>query len=485
MSLKLKTIKSTKWSALSSLTIIVLGFLQMVILSRILEPFEFGVLSIMTVVFLFTDMLADCGLSNAIIQKKNITLDELSALYWVNIFLGVFLFVVTIILSYEISSWMRLDRLSFLIQLTALVFIIMPHGQQYRALMQKELEFDILSKIESFSYLTGFCLTVIIGIITKNASCAVFGYLLTVSMRTVILSFVGRKYYHPTWKRSKLREIKKQLLFSFYLTLDSILNYINSSITTPIVARVLGAIYVGGYNLSFNVAVNPPSKISPIITRVLFPALSKIQDDKERLRINFFKLLHVISYINFPALLGLCIIAKDFVYLVFGEKWLFIVPTLQLLCIAGAMRMVANPIGSLLMAKAKMELSVRFNFVKTIIFIPVLYFSTIWNGMVGAAIGFLICQAINALLSYFFLLKPVLGNCIVDYINSFFIPFVHTLPMILLLLVCDIYIDKISLTFFILKIVIGGGVYILTIFISPNKLLAEMKGLFRQLLLKR
>ncbi|WP_266097125.1 oligosaccharide flippase family protein [Klebsiella pneumoniae] len=141
---------------------------------------------------------------------------------------------------------MRLDRLSFLIQLTALVFIIMPHGQQYRALMQKELEFDILSKIESFSYLTGFCLTVIIGIITKNASCAVFGYLLTVSMRTVILSFVGRKYYHPTWKRSKLREIKKQLLFSFYLTLDSILNYINSSITTPIVARVLGAIYVGG-----------------------------------------------------------------------------------------------------------------------------------------------------------------------------------------------------------------------------------------------
>ncbi len=57
--------------------------------------------------------------------------------------------------------------------------------------------------------------------------------------------------------------------------------------------------------------------------------------------------------------------------------------------------------------------------------------------------------------------------------------------MILLLLVCDIYIDKISLTFFILKIVIGGGVYILTIFISPNKLLAEMKGLFRQLLLKR
>ncbi|EPY6975751.1 MULTISPECIES: MOP flippase family protein [Klebsiella] len=485
MSLKLKTIKSTKWSALSSLTIIVLGFLQMVILSRILEPFEFGILSIMTVVFLFTDMLADCGLSNAIIQKKNITLDELSALYWVNIFLGFFLFVTTMMLSYQIASWMKLDRLSLLIQLTALVFLIMPHGQQYRALMQKELEFDILSKIESFSYLAGFCLTVIVGTITKNASCAVFGYLLTVSSRTAILSVVGRKFYHPTWKRSKLREIKGQLLFSFYLTLDSILNYINSSITTPIVARFLGAIYVGGYNLSFNVAVNPPSKISPIITRVLFPALSKIQDDNDKLRINFFKLLHVISYINFPALLGLCIVAKDFVYLVFGDKWLFIVPTLQLLCIAGAMRMVANPIGSLLMAKAKMELSVRFNLVKIIIFIPVLYFLTIWYGMVGAATGFLICQIINALLSYFFLLKPLLGKCFIDYVNSFFIPFIHTLPMVLLLLASNHYVAKVTLLLFILKIVICGFIYILTIFISPNKLLTEMKGLFRQLLLKK
>ncbi len=68
--------------------------------------------------------------------------------------------------------------------------------------MQKELEFDILSKIESFSYLTGFCLTVIIGIITKNASCAVF-WIFTYSFdeNCNIESFVGRKYYHPTWKK--------------------------------------------------------------------------------------------------------------------------------------------------------------------------------------------------------------------------------------------------------------------------------------------
>ncbi|HED1507134.1 TPA: MOP flippase family protein [Raoultella ornithinolytica] len=485
MSLKLKTIKSTKWSALSSLTIIVLGFLQMVILSRILEPFEFGVLSIMTVVFLFTDMLADCGLSNSIIQKNDITLNELSALYWVNVFLGVFLFLLTIAISYPIGSWLMINKLTYLIQLTAIVFIIMPHGQQYRALMQKELEFDILSKIESLSYLIGFALTIIVGFTTRNASCAVFGYLLTVTVRTVVLSIAGRKYYRPTWKRSKINEVKKQLKFSFYLTLDSILNYINSSITTPIVARLLGAVYVGGYNLSFNVAVNPPSKISPIITRVLFPALSKIQDDSVKLRLNFFKLLNIISYINFPALLGLCVIAKDFVYLVFGDKWLFIVPVLQVLCIAGAMRMVANPIGSLLMAKAKMELSVKFNFIKMAIFIPVLYLFTLWNGMIGAALGFLICQVINAFLSYSFLIRPLLGHCFVDYLKSFAIPFLHTLPMILLLMICNYYITDVNFLLFFVKVITCGFLYLLTILVSPNELLLEMRVLVKQLVLKK
>ncbi len=76
-------------------------------------------------------------------------------------------------------------------------------------------------------------------------------------------------------------------------------------------------------------------KLNPIITRVLFPAFAKIQDDTAKLRVNFYKLLSVVGIINFPALLGLMVVSNNFVPLVFGEKWVSIIPVLQLLCVVG------------------------------------------------------------------------------------------------------------------------------------------------------
>ncbi|MFP1452297.1 hypothetical protein ACLB1N_12800 [Escherichia coli] len=74
--------------------------------------------------------------------------------------------------------------------------------------------------------------------------------------------------------------------------------------------------------------------------------------------------------INFPALLGLMVVSNNFVPLVFGEKWNSIIPVLQLLCVVGLLRSVGNPIGSLLMAKARVDISFKFNVFKTFLFIP-------------------------------------------------------------------------------------------------------------------
>ncbi|MBE8178569.1 oligosaccharide flippase family protein, partial [Leptospira borgpetersenii serovar Ballum] len=117
------------------------------------------------------------------------------------------------------------------------------------------------------------------------------------------------------------------------LTADSLVNYVNTNLSTLVLARILGAAVAGGYNLAYNVAVVPPMKLNPIITRVLFPAFAKIQDDIDKLRVNFYKLLSVVGIINFPALLGLMVVSNNFVPLVFGEKWVSIVPILQLLCV--------------------------------------------------------------------------------------------------------------------------------------------------------
>lgn len=183
-----------------------------------------------------------------------------------------------------------------------------------------------------------------------------------------------------------------------------------------------------GYNLAYNVAVVPPAKLNPIITRVLFPAFAKIQDDTEKLRVNFYKLLSVVGIINFPALLGLMVVANNFVPLVFGEKWNSIIPILQLLCVVGLLRSVGNPIGSLLMAKARVDISFKFNVFKTFLFIPAILIGGHLAGAIGVTLGFLVVQIINTILSYFVMIKPVLGSSYRQYILSLWLPFYLSLP---------------------------------------------------------
>ena len=275
----------------------------------------------------------------------------------------------------------------------------------------------------------GFTFTVVSAHFWPLALTAILGYLVNSTLRTLLFGYFGRQIYRPGLHFS-LASVSSNLRFGAWLTADSIINYINTNLSTLLLARTLGASVAGGFNLAWNVAVVPPIKLNPIITRVLFPAFAKIQDDSEKLRVNFYKLLSVVGIINFPALLGLMVVANNLVPLVFGEKWNGIVPVLQLLCIVGLLRSVGNPIGSLLMAKARVDISFKFNVFKTFLFIPAIFIGGHLAGATGVTLGFLLVQVINTILSYFVMIKPVLGSSYRQYMLSLWLPLYLSLPTV-------------------------------------------------------
>lgn len=427
MSLREKTISGAKWSALATVIIIGLGLVQMTVLARIIDNHQFGLLTVSLVIIALADTLSDFGIANSIIQRQEISQLELTTLYWLNVGLGLVVCVAVFALSGAIASVLHNPDLRPLIQTLSLAFIVIPHGQQFRALMQKELEFNKIGLIETSSVLAGFTFTVVSAHFWPLAMTAILGYLVNSAVRTLLFGYFGRKIYRPGLHFS-LNSVSSNLRFGAWLTADSVVNYINTNLSTLVLARILGAGVAGGYNLAYNVAVVPPMKLNPIITRVLFPAFAKIQDDTGKLRVNFYKLLSVVGIINFPALLGLMVVSNNFVPLVFGEKWLSIIPVLQLLCIVGLLRSVGNPIGSLLMARARVDISFKFNVFKTCLFIPAIIIGGQWGGAIGVTLGFLLVQIINTVLSYFVLIKPILGSSYRDYILSLWLPFYLSLP---------------------------------------------------------
>ncbi|NUU67360.1 MOP flippase family protein [Enterobacteriaceae bacterium BIT-l23] len=476
MSLREKTISGAKWSAISTVIIIGLGLVQMTILARIIDNHQFGLLTVSLVIIALADTLSDFGIANSIIQRKEIGNLELTTLYWLNVGLGIVVFISVFLLSDFIAAMLHNPDLALLIKTLSFAFVLIPHGQQFRALMQKELEFNKIGAIETLSVLFGFCFTVISAHFWPLALTAILGYLVNTAVRTALFGWFGRKIYRPGF-RFAISSVSSNLRFGAWLTADSIINYINTNLSTLVLARILGAAVAGGYQLAWNVAVVPPMKLNPIITRVLFPAFAKIQDDIDKLRVNFFKLLSLVGIINFPALLGLMVVSNNFVPLVFGEKWNFIIPILQLLCVVGLLRAIGNPIGSLLMAKARVDISFKFNVFKIFLFIPAIILGGKFGGALGVTLGFLTVQVINTILSYFVMIKPVLGSSYRDYILSIWLPFRLSIPTLVVSYGLGLALKgQMALgALLALQIIAGGLAFGAALILSRHPLVVELK----------
>lgn len=476
MSLREKTVRGAKWSAISTVTIIGLNFLQLTLLSHMIDRSEFGLLTIAMVVITLADTISDFGISNSIIQKKDITQTQLTTLYWLNVGIGVTVSVVAFATSGWIAASLRVPDLEPLIKIISVAFLLIPHGQQFRALMQKELNFSAIGKIESSSYLLGFITTLALATIYPFAIVAMYGYLVNAAVRTLLFAYAGRNIYRPSM-RFAFSEVKSNIKFGAYLTADSLVNFVNTNVSTAILARTLGTIATGGYNLAYNVAVMPPTKLNPIITRVLFPAFAKIQDDNAKLKDSFYKLISLVGIINFPALLGLMVVAHNFILFIFGERWVFITPILQILCVVGLLRSIGNPIGSLLMAKARVDISFKFNLFKTLLFIPSMLVGVKLGGVVGVALAFLAVQVINTYLSYFILIKPVLGESYRQYVESLWLPFKLTVPTVIVSWCVGYFMPvtvSTTVTLF-LQILLGLFAFVITIYFSKAPLINEVK----------
>ncbi|HAK48614.1 MAG TPA: colanic acid exporter, partial [Salmonella bongori] len=166
--------------------------------------------------------------------------------------------------------------------------------------------------------------------------------------------------------------------------------------------------------------------------------------------------------------------------LVFGEKWHSIIPILQLLCVVGLLRSVGNPIGSLLMAKARVDISFKFNVFKTFLFIPAILIGGHLAGAIGVTLGFLTVQIINTILSYFVMIKPVLGSSYRQYMLSLWLPFYLSLPTLAVSYGLGIALRGHFSIGLVLATQIAAGVlaFMVMMIVSRHPLVVEMKRQF-------
>lgn len=475
--LKNKTMKAVKWNFLSTALGTVFGIVQLWALSHILQPHEYGVISVALMVIQFFNIFIDFGISNAIIRRQSITELELSSLYAINVCLGLLTFGVVFALSPWMAVFFKSPELTAQVRIMSIIFLLAPFGQQQRAIMARELRFNFIAGVAIVTLLINFVVVIGLALLYKRAWVASVAFLASTAV-SVLIFFVASLRERPLSFAFSWTAARPHLRYALQLVSDSMINVISINTYPALMARLVSLSAIGGYNIANNISINLIERLKPVLTQALFPAFAKIQNDQAKLATNFLLVTTYGSLVNFPLLVGMFVASDAVVRAFFNPAWQFITPLVQILCLVGLFRSIDVPVISLLLVKAKMYLNVRMGMAKLLLGVALAYWLGMAYGIIGIVCSFLIVQASNTILGYFFLVRPCVQGLGRAYLISVLIPLLQALPIVLVGGALALTHPTAYAGVNLFLIIAGGALaYLLGLVFSPFQVVRDFLGL--------
>ncbi|MEA3456067.1 MAG: MOP flippase family protein [Campylobacterota bacterium] len=390
MSLKAKVLSGTKWVAFANLFKQLLQVLSLIVFARLLTPDDFGLFAILMIFVNFLLMFTDMGTASALIHIKNPSQKLLSSVFFFNLFVGVALCLLLMLLSGPIALFFENPPLKELLGLISLNFVIVSLGIVQKARYEKELDFKNLTLIESASVLIG----IMAGIVAAFKGLGVYSLViqtLTTSILAVMMIWIIAKW-RPLLYFS-LSDIKSIWGYTANLTTFNFVNYFARNADNFLIGKFLSSSALGVYSLAYSIMLYPLQNISRVLLRILFPAFSHIQDDNEKFKKAYLRTIFFIALVSFPIMTGLIVTAETLVSLLFGDKWENLAVILMILAPVGILQSIGTTNGSIYMAKGNTRLLLKVGIWSTIV--TILFFvGGIFFGVEGVALSYLLSNLI-------------------------------------------------------------------------------------------
>lgn len=361
MTLKKQAIGGIKWTSISMIIVTVAQFSQIAILARYLDPADFGLMAVIMVVIGFSQAFQDMGISNAIIQRKNITHTQLSSLYWLNIGSGIILTIIIVAISPLVALFYDEPRITELIVILSSVFFLVAIGNQYRVLCQKALDFRTMEIINMIAAIASLVVAITLAVQDFGVMSLVVAMLTQAGIASLLFLWVGLRQYHKPSLIYCHSELRGFYGFGLYQMGERSINYISSNADKLLIGKLVGMNAVGFYNLAWQLIIFPLAKINPIVNKVAFPVYSKVQNDPVTLNRYYGFNVKVLSMVTMPLLAFLFFFSHEIVSVVFGEGWDATAGLLPALALVGIIKALGNPGGAIILALGRADIGFWWN----------------------------------------------------------------------------------------------------------------------------
>lgn len=453
-----------------------------IILGRLIAPSEFGLLGIAILTMATLESFLQSGFKEALIHKEGNIQSYLNTAWTINIFRSILLYIILFFSAPYVALFFDCPNATLIIQVIGISFLLSGSSNIGSIYFSKNLEFNKQFILQISGVIINFSVSVTLALIYKNVWALVWGSLASNTV-TWILSYRLHPYRpRLCWDWGQTKELWG---FGKWILVTSILGLIVTKGNEFFLGKYLGVTMMAFYQYAYKIADLPTTEIISVVSRITFPAYSKIKTDIPRLREAFLKVLRFTTFIAFPTAGLIFIFASDFTQIFLGEKWMPMVPALQLLALFGLIKAVFAHTGSLYKAVGKPTIPFKLLSIRTVMMLALIYPLIVYHGIEGACWVIII----PAILVKFFAVSYI--SKILDLKLSLFIKeFASSLLATIIMIVFVIHTRsqiihhfdvKIDIFLFVFLAVIGILAYFTVTFFLNRPMIHEIKNLFRTL----
>lgn len=371
-SLKNKTVSGVLWSSVERFSVQGVQFLVMLVIARLLDPKDFGLVGMLAIFLAVAQTLIDSGFSQALIRRQDRTEADNSTVFYFNIVVSTLLYLILYSLAPWVANFYNEPQLCILMRVLCLVVVINSLAVVQRAIYTASLDFKTQAKASFVAAVVSGGVGIYLAMTGYGVWTLVWQQLLNAGINTILLWILSS--WCPRWMYS-WKSFRELFSFGSKLLASALLDTTYNNMYTLIIGKFFNAINLGYYYQADRFTQLPSSNITGILQRVTYPVLCSIQNNDERLRENYRILLRMSAFVIFPLMCLLAGVADPLVKLILGEKWHF---TAKLIVPLSFM-MMWWPIHainlSLLQVKGRSDLFLKLEVIKKIIGVSVLVIS--------------------------------------------------------------------------------------------------------------
>lgn len=350
-----------KWTGASMVFVTACHVLMLVILSRFLAPSDFGLMAVMMVVIGVSQAFMDMGISNAIVQRQKISHEQLSSLYWLNVFCGAAISVFVYAAAPLIAAFYGHDNLTDLLRLLAPMFILGALGQQFKVLCQKTMQFRRLALGEMLGAFSALAVAVAGAVQGWGAMAFVLAFLMQAGVSSLYFLCVGLRHHHRPALVYQQQSLEGFISFGLYQMGERVASTLYQNADTILIGKFLGVQALGFYTLAWQICIIPMQRLSPVLGRVLLPLYARMQDAGEDLQAYYTTGLRAVLLVACPLYAVLFFFPHEVVGILYGAGWGLSGELVRALALVGMLRALGNPGGALILAKGRADIGFWWN----------------------------------------------------------------------------------------------------------------------------